>query len=215
MAISPISKYPAQVDTDSHYPYGKARNKSGSSSNDGSPLEKDMLNDVWGFQQALLVSAGIAPSGTPEASDASQYLSALQAIFAPKNRYLVAQGTPAGAFSSFARSDNTYAGISNADFDVSGTAVGDVVEGDYLFSLTLGAGYCTFKLACNDESGEVVALERQISQAGPVILPFRYVVTTAGLAGVVPYLKGDGTNTATIHPFYQSGIFGRYHVIRP
>lgn len=81
MAIEPKVEYPAQtIDTDSGYPYGKARNDTMEGSTDGTPLEKTWLNDLWGFLQALLEQAAIAPSGTPDKYGASQYLEAIREV---------------------------------------------------------------------------------------------------------------------------------------
>lgn len=80
MALAPGSRYPAQTDTDPAYPQGKARNAGTFQDGTGTPLEKDWINDLWGFEQALLDEAGIAPSGTPDEVGASDYLNALKAI---------------------------------------------------------------------------------------------------------------------------------------
>jgi hypothetical protein len=81
MAISPAARYPGQVDTGvAVYPYGRARNVNTPGAGDGTPFEKDLLNDIFGFQQALLVAAGLTPSGTPDHRDASQYLDAIKAL---------------------------------------------------------------------------------------------------------------------------------------
>jgi hypothetical protein len=84
MAVSPVALFPSNVDTSdpSGYPYGKARNISAPGAGDGTPREAAMHNDVLGFQQALLSAAGIVPSGTPDKVGASQYLQAMQALFA-------------------------------------------------------------------------------------------------------------------------------------
>lgn len=62
------------------YPYGAAQNEATYNDGTGTPLEKTWLNDLFGFQQAMLVAAGIVPSGTPDKVGASQYLDALQAF---------------------------------------------------------------------------------------------------------------------------------------
>ena len=82
MAISPRTRYPGQIDiTDpAGYPEGAAQNVTVSGDGTGTPLEKDLTNDVLGFQQALLAAAGLTPSGTPEKVGASQYLDAVRAI---------------------------------------------------------------------------------------------------------------------------------------
>lgn len=80
MALVPSAQYPSQIDTDPAYPQGKARNAGSFQDGTGTPLEKAWVNDLWGFLQALLASAGITPSGSPDQVGASQYLQAVQAI---------------------------------------------------------------------------------------------------------------------------------------
>lgn len=77
------NRYPLQSDdTDpTGYPHGKARNASTPNDGTGTPLEKDLINDLLGFQQALVVTAGITPSGNPDKADASDLLDALEALF--------------------------------------------------------------------------------------------------------------------------------------
>jgi hypothetical protein len=84
MAINPGSSYPGQIDTtDPAYPLGKAQNISAPSAGDGTPWEQLLINDQFGFQQALLNAAAIVASGAPDEVGASQYLQALQALFEP------------------------------------------------------------------------------------------------------------------------------------
>lgn len=81
MAIAPKDEYPAQIDTsDPNYPYGKAQNIALLGDGTGTPWEKKLVSDILGFQQALLVAAGITPSGTPDNAVISQYLDALKYI---------------------------------------------------------------------------------------------------------------------------------------
>ena len=81
MALIPSSAYPAQIDTgDAAYPHGKARNAGSFQDGTGTPLEKDWLNDLWGFLQAVLAGASITPSGDPDKVGASQYLDAIKKI---------------------------------------------------------------------------------------------------------------------------------------
>lgn len=80
MALVPSAQYPSQIDTDPAYPQGKARNAGTFQDGTGTPLEKSWVNDLWGFQQALLDDAEITPSGTPDAVGASDYLDAVKAI---------------------------------------------------------------------------------------------------------------------------------------
>lgn len=77
MALDPSAEYPGQVATgDAGYPYGKAQNVTVEGDGTGTPLEKALVNDLFGFQQALLDAADIAPSGVPDQVGASQYLQA-------------------------------------------------------------------------------------------------------------------------------------------
>lgn len=80
MALKPSDRYPGQTDLDAAYPQGKARNAGSYQDGTGTPLEKDWVNDDWGFKQALLAAASITPSGDPDSATASQYLNAVTTI---------------------------------------------------------------------------------------------------------------------------------------
>lgn len=81
MALEPQARYAPQIDAgDPGYPLGKARNVSVSGAGDGTPWERDLVNDLFGFQQALLDQAGASPSGMPDEVGASQYLDAIRTI---------------------------------------------------------------------------------------------------------------------------------------
>jgi hypothetical protein len=54
-----------------------AQNISGPGATDGTGLQASILTDEWGFQQAALKYADVAPSGTPEDADTSQILASL------------------------------------------------------------------------------------------------------------------------------------------
>lgn len=78
MAINPETQYPGKIKPASaDYPYGEARNITLPGDGTGTPWEAALVNDVLGFQQALLSDAGVVPSGTPDKVGASQYLQAL------------------------------------------------------------------------------------------------------------------------------------------
>lgn len=78
MAINPETQYPGKIEPASaEFPYGKARNITLPSDGKGTPWEAALVNDLFGFQQALLSDAGVVPSGTPDEVGASQYLQSL------------------------------------------------------------------------------------------------------------------------------------------
>lgn len=81
MALIPSVRYSGQVDTgDANYPHGKARNAGAFQDGTGTPFERDLVNDIWGFLQALLDRARITPSGTPDHVGASQYVDSVEAV---------------------------------------------------------------------------------------------------------------------------------------
>ena len=78
MALRPKILYPGQTSSvDAGYPHGKARNRATPGDGTGTPWEQNLVNDIFGFQQALLVNAGITPSDTPDNALSSQYLEAV------------------------------------------------------------------------------------------------------------------------------------------
>lgn len=99
MALIPKNRYPAQTDdTDPDYPHGKARNGGAPGDGNGTPFERDLVNDIWGFLQALLEESGVTPSGSPDTASNSQYLQALAAVFVrrdtqPNVQVFTASGT--------------------------------------------------------------------------------------------------------------------------
>lgn len=81
MAINPATQYPGQVATpDAAYPYGGAQNITTPGDGQGTPWEAALVNDIFGFQQALLSFAGVTPSGAPDQVGAAQYLQALARV---------------------------------------------------------------------------------------------------------------------------------------
>jgi hypothetical protein len=65
---------------DGAFPDAVAQNATGSGTTDGTPITEDVLNDIWGFFQALLNAASATPSGDCEADGDSQLLDAINTI---------------------------------------------------------------------------------------------------------------------------------------
>jgi hypothetical protein len=81
MAGNPNSSFPTQtVGPTAAYPYGAARDITVTGDGTGTPWNEQNLNDIYGFQQAMLWDADIVPSGSPDEVGASQYLEALKKI---------------------------------------------------------------------------------------------------------------------------------------
>ena len=82
MAINPETQYPGKTAPSSpEYPYGAARNITLPGDGTGTPWEAALVNDLFGFQQALLGEAAIVPNGNPDEVGSSQYLTALLSLF--------------------------------------------------------------------------------------------------------------------------------------
>lgn len=81
MALVPETRFVGKIaPASADYPYGAARNVTTPGDETGTPLVADLVNDVFGFQQALLAAGGVVPSGVPDTALTSQYLDALGRI---------------------------------------------------------------------------------------------------------------------------------------
>ena len=71
------------------FPATTAKNSSTPGATDGTPLVAAMVNNIWGYFQALMNQAGLTPNGVQEAYNASQILTASQLLFgaAPGDLY--------------------------------------------------------------------------------------------------------------------------------
>jgi len=101
MAIIPEDLYSGQsTAADADYPYGSSRNVVVSGDGTGWPFTRDYTRDIMGLQQALLVAAGITPTGDPDTAIASQYFNALEALFSTDVQFFTSTTSwtkPAGA----------------------------------------------------------------------------------------------------------------------
>lgn len=75
MAINPTTAFPGKIAAaTADYPFGEAQDITVPNDGTGTPWKAILLNDIFGFQQAILSEAGAAPTGTPDKVGASQYL---------------------------------------------------------------------------------------------------------------------------------------------
>lgn len=76
-----ILRYIGQVASgDPNYPYGRAQNVVVEGDGNGTPLEEDLVNDIFGIQQAMLAAGGVTPNGSPETALDSDFVRALYRI---------------------------------------------------------------------------------------------------------------------------------------
>lgn len=94
MSIKLADQYTNAVAPTDAYPGGSFKNKTAPSATDGTPLEKQWANDIWGFGEAILSAAGVVPSGAPDTAIASDRFNALMQLI---RKF----GVPAGACEFF------------------------------------------------------------------------------------------------------------------
>ena len=81
MAIIPENNYPGNIiPGNANYPYGQARNVSQPDDGTGTPYEQAIVNDDFGFKQAILGESGISPSGSADTALISQYMDGLKVL---------------------------------------------------------------------------------------------------------------------------------------
>lgn len=78
MSIDLTVQYPGKIGpATAQFPYGEPRNITAPSDGTGTPWEAAIVKDTEGFKQALLKSAAIVPSGTPDEVGDSEYLQSI------------------------------------------------------------------------------------------------------------------------------------------
>lgn len=70
------------------FPNTRAVNSSGPGNRDGTELKKELVNDVWVYNQALLVEAGMTPNGIEDSLENNQKIQALKKII-KSNEYIL------------------------------------------------------------------------------------------------------------------------------
>lgn len=86
MALILPNRYPGRAGSaSSEYPQGNFKNRSAPNVEDGTYMEKDWLNDWYGFFGAILTAAGATPNGQVDTAQNSQMFDALGTIFPLKS----------------------------------------------------------------------------------------------------------------------------------
>jgi hypothetical protein len=77
------------------FPNVVSQNASGLGATDGTPYIAQVIDDLWGFSQAIMQHAGLTPDGVTESASASQRLTALQRICGGPGEVVGYMGDPA------------------------------------------------------------------------------------------------------------------------
>lgn len=86
MAINPSTEYVGKITApNANYTYGSAKSVTTPTAQDGTPWSIKLVNDIFGFQQAILLAAGIVPSGNSETQLVSQYLQGISEMITNQN----------------------------------------------------------------------------------------------------------------------------------
>lgn len=102
MALQRDTKYPGRYETgDAAHPQGAFKNRTTPTSEDGSYMEKDWLNDWSGFLERSLTLAGVSANGTADDATDSQYFEAIQRLSTAWSQY-----TDAGIANAYVLSNN-------------------------------------------------------------------------------------------------------------
>lgn len=136
MAISPKNTYNAnQVDASdlANYPEGKAKNISAIGNTDGTPYEEKIVNDLFGFQQAILRQSLQAVSGLNDTASLSQYLQGIKLICGTKADNIFQNAC-------------TWVPVANREtiYDVANSAIQSAGIGQIAYSITHKMAYVNF-----------------------------------------------------------------------
>lgn len=200
MALVPKITYPVQtISSDPAYPYGKAQNITTVGDATGTPWEAALVNDLFGFQQALLAAGGITPSGNPDSVAASDYLAAVLSII----RNIAHTYTAAETFNADARFKSA-----NTRFDA-GLKITDVANAaEMIYSpsrtrtvlvpleLAVGADFLHPNGTSGANAMRLVAATTNTHIKVPIVLPTLCTVTKVR-AGVS--VGGGGGSTIAMH----------------
>lgn len=187
---------------DANYPYGSAKNDSTGTTGDGTPIRKPLMDDTYGFYQAVLSQAGIVPSGIPETALVSQILEGLLVLNSMQSPGIVGASSNASMQIATASATGTFtateavvgttltgrryrlANISET-INLATTGAGGMDVG-----LAPASGYVALYLIYNPTTLDVALLARDAtSVAAPEIygganMPAGY--TASALVGVIP-----------------------------
>jgi len=143
MALQRDTYYPGRYSTgDAAHPQGAFKNRTTPTSQDGSYLEQDWLNDWDGFFASLLDEAGITPDDSIDEVGASQYYDAMKVNFIARSdmsnfRAYQSSGQSISASVTTKLTFTTENYDDTSEYDATTSRFTAINDGTYIFS----AGY--------------------------------------------------------------------------
>lgn len=177
---------------DSNYIYGSARDDASPGDLTGTPRIAAEINDIMGFQQALLNAASIIPSGAPDTVLASQYLQSLQVITGLP--WVTGTTYPADSWARGSDGHLYKAVISNSGND----PISDTVQTNWVPLQKVIPGVLSPNIIGGHPDNTIAS--------GPVVRA--NTISGGGLAGQINHIDGDETRYATIGGGYDHYING-------
>lgn len=125
MALKRNERYPGRFENPTTaQPQGAFKNRTSPTSQDGSYLEADWVNDWSGFFGRLLTLAGVTPNGKVDTASSSQYYDALKSLFLQRTNPfgdIATDGTVSLALSNLGLGTAAKIDVATNDEVISGT----------------------------------------------------------------------------------------------
>lgn len=185
MAIKPNELYPSRTTAPNvNYPYGGAQDVVVQGDGTGTPWRSPVVNDLWGFLQALLDNAGVTPSGAADTAVASQYLTSLRTLFS--NNYateaaLQAASLPDGVFAAVSENGWRIYKIQPATFTpgVGDVALNDGKIAEFIHSFDTRVAGISDLLQATLLDDEVYYIESYHGDGANSLVAYKYASTVA------------------------------------
>lgn len=188
------------TDPDASYTYGSAKDDTTGTAGDGTPFASALLNDIYGFQQAMLVAASIVPSGNADTVTASQYLESLDVLYPRKATAQTISG--AWIFDNTVRLNNSkqLVGRNNADDGDVGIAAVDTSD-----SVAIGNFGSTLKLFSNGFIDILPAFPRNLFAVIPTFSAVVDGAATSGFKSNLGFISMSHVVGTGVYDFNWSG----------
>lgn len=179
MALKRNERYPGRFENPTTaQPQGAFKNRTSPTSQDGSYLEADWVNDWSGFFGRLLTLAGVTPNGNVDTASTSQYYDALKSLFLQRaNPFadIKSDGTVNTALKNLslgtAATKNVGNGVGQIPDMSSFSLVGDETAGAMRFPNGFKLVWGDFSLAVGGGAWQTVTFYSAFSTACVAVIP--------------------------------------------